>query len=153
MVEQISLFDQDSWFGKTYQEHSAATVEKTSKPSSRKSSGLSKQMLPMCLCLKTEDGLKPDASMMTWAVGRLLGEYTMHSFGEYPNEERESHLSQILQDFAPPKYYLSEKACQGILNRAEKRGKALPEPLRKALENQAKPSQYKGGCNEPRQPR
>ena len=73
----------------------------------------------------------------------------MHSFGEQPKnlmdecsiEERPngvsvSHLSQILQDAARPKYYLSAKACRGILNRAEKRGKELPEILRQALENQ-----------------
>lgn len=34
---------------------------------------------------------------------------------------------------APRKYYLSAKACRGILNRAEKRGKKLPEQLRTAL--------------------
>ena len=32
------------------------------------------------------------------------------------------------------KYFLSEKACSGILRRAERRGKALPEPLRQALQ-------------------
>lgn len=35
------------------------------------------------------------------------------------------------------KYYLSEKACLGILRRAEKRGKELPEILRLALIRQA----------------
>ena len=34
----------------------------------------------------------------------------------------------------PPQFYLSARACAGILRRAEKRGKALPEPLRRALE-------------------
>ena len=68
--------------------------------------------------------------------GALLGEYTMHSFGEYPNEENVSLLSQILEEEVPPKYSLSAKACQGILNRANKRGKKLPEILQKALEQQ-----------------
>jgi hypothetical protein len=77
-------------------------------------------------------------SMMTWEDGQLLGEYTMHSFGVYPREENVSHLSQILEDSAHPKYYLSEKACLGILNRAKRRGKELPKELRIALENQAK---------------
>ena len=61
----------------------------------------------------------------------------MRSFGEYPNEERESHLSQILTDTPHPKYFLSAKACSGILNRAARRGKELPEELRKALEEQS----------------
>lgn len=37
----------------------------------------------------------------------------------------------------PEKYYLSPKACQGILRRASVRGKELPEVLRTALERQA----------------
>ena len=60
----------------------------------------------------------------------------MRSFGESPKEENASHLSQILEECAPPKYCLSARACQGILNRAEKRGKKLPQILREALENQ-----------------
>jgi hypothetical protein len=34
----------------------------------------------------------------------------------------------------PQRFYLSATACRGILRRAEKRGKVLPEPLRRALE-------------------
>lgn len=62
----------------------------------------------------------------------------MRSFGESPREENASLLSQILEDSAPQKYVLSAKACQGILNRAAKRGKKLPDQLRVALERQAK---------------
>ncbi len=36
----------------------------------------------------------------------------------------------------PEKYFLSPKACEGILRRANKRGKKLPEILQKALEQQ-----------------
>lgn len=77
---------------------------------------------------------------MRWADGLLLGEYTMHSFGVYPREENESRLSQILQDSVQQKFYLSERACVGILNRAEKRGKTLPEILKNALMSQIKRS-------------
>jgi hypothetical protein len=34
----------------------------------------------------------------------------------------------------PTRFYLSSKACAGILRRAEKRGKELPEQLQRALE-------------------
>ena len=61
----------------------------------------------------------------------------MHSFGESPSVAVESRLSQILEDSPLPKYCLSAKACQGILNRANKRGKELPPELEAALENQA----------------
>jgi hypothetical protein len=37
----------------------------------------------------------------------------------------------------PQRFYLSRKACLGILRRASARGKALPEILKKALEQQA----------------
>ena len=54
-----------------------------------------------------------------------------------PQRRRRSSLSQILQAGVPDKYYLSPKACQGILRRASVRGKELPEILRLALERQA----------------
>ena len=59
------------------------------------------------------------------------------NFGECPNVENVSTLSQILQAGVPEKYYLSPKACLGILRRASVRGKELPELLKKALERQA----------------
>lgn len=66
--------------------------------------------------------------------GQLLGEYTMRGFGEYPKEGVESALSQILLDSVPRKYCLSEKACAGILRRAKKKNRSLPEEVVKALE-------------------
>ena len=47
-------------------------------------------------------------------------------------------LSDILETGdVPQRYYLSAKASAGILRRAEKRGKALPLVLRRALEEVA----------------
>ena len=47
-------------------------------------------------------------------------------------------LSDTLETGAvPQRYYLSAKACAGILRRAEKRGKKLPEQLQAALEEVA----------------
>lgn len=65
------------------------------------------------------------------------GEHLMRNTGEFPKEENESFLSQILMDGVPKKYYLSQKACRGILRRASERGKDLPMVLKAALENQA----------------
>ena len=61
----------------------------------------------------------------------------MLSIGAFPKEDNESTLSQILMEGVPEKYYLSPKACLGILRRASARGKELPEILRVALERQA----------------
>ena len=69
--------------------------------------------------------------------GAWLTEFSIRNTGAFPNAVQESTLSQILMDRVPEKYYLSPKACQGILRRASARGKELPEVLRKALERQA----------------
>ena len=139
MEGQITFADLDSWFGKMSQEPSAATVEKTSKQSSQKSSKSQNRTFRVSLCLAGGgSGIKSDVSTMRWVDGQLLGEFTMHSFGESPREENVSRLSQILEDSAPQKYCLSERACAGILNRAAKRGKQLPEILKQALENQVR---------------
>ena len=135
---QMSIFDfldQGSWSGKMYPEHSVLTEAKISEPSSKRPQKWSKGM-PAYLELRGgRDGHLQDAS---WEMGgALLGEYTMHSFGEYPKEENVSLLSQILEVNAHRKYYLSAKACQGILRRAEKRGKVLPPILKEALERQS----------------
>lgn len=137
---QVSLFDQDTWSGRTFREHSRQIEDLTSQQSSKKSSVSKNQKLPVCLCLR-KDGLLPDASTMYWDSGQLLGQYTMRSIGAYPREEREYRLSQILEDSPHPTYCLSARACQGILTRAARRGKALPEPLRIALEQTVAESQ------------
>lgn len=154
MEGQVALSDLVGWSGKTSQDHSVLEQpkEQTSKQSSRKSSGSSKQMPQMFLYLQMGSGQKQDASWvseMTDASFPSHGEYMTLSFGEQPSMLMAecgcealpsgvsvSRLSQILEDSADPKYYLSERACMGILNRAEKRGKELPEILKQALENQ-----------------
>ncbi len=57
--------------------------------------------------------------------------------GPSPNAVQESFLSQILQADVPRRFYLSRKACLGILRRASARGKELPGILKAALERQA----------------
>lgn len=48
-------------------------------------------------------------------------------------QNRQVTLSEILESNVSERYYLSPKACAGILRRAEKRGKVLPETLASAL--------------------
>jgi hypothetical protein len=64
----------------------------------------------------------------------LRTEFLTLNTGESPSVAVESTLSSILEANAPEKYYLSAKACGGILRRAERRGKALPPTLKEALE-------------------
>lgn len=57
---------------------------------------------------------------------------------EFRNDAVAVSLSDILETGdLPQRYYLSPIACRGILRRAEKRGKELPEALRLALEQVA----------------
>ena len=137
MHEQMDIFGDahpDTWSGKTSPEHFQATPAKTSAPSSKKRRTSSNQNA-LFLDLRTENGRTPDAS---WATdGPLHGAYTMRSFGECPNVAVASRLSQILEAEVHPKYYLSAKACEGILRRAGRRGKELPPMLREALERQS----------------
>ena len=133
--EQVSLFGLDTWSGKTSPARSVATKVRTSAPSLKKQREL-RTVTPLFLNLQTGNGQTLAAS---WeADGLSLGEYTTRSFGECPNVAVESRLSQILEDNPHPKYFLSAKACQGILRRAERRGKELPEILREALERQSR---------------
>ena len=136
-AEQLSIYDLDLWCGRMFQEPSPAEPQKEriSGSSSRRSSEL-KSVVFQSLDL-------------TPGAGNLLGEFywelispwrgdalTLNT-GVSPREERESSLSQILQDDPPDKYYLTRKACLGILRRAFERGKELPRKLNQALEIQS----------------
>lgn len=138
---QMTIFDLDSQYGKMCQVPSPQTTERISESSLRnwQESKIAKYQY---LDLRQVNGNKPER----WLVmdGQLHGEHLMLNFGESPKEERESSLSQILEMNVPERYYLSPIACQGILRRASKRGKALPPILKEALEAQAKyPIPYK----------
>ena len=135
--DQVSLFDQDTSAGRTYQAASAQ-ARRTGRIS-----GLSWR--------KLLDYIAPDYQFLDLSsdAGNLLGQYEwttrsalhggcwLRNTGPSPRDAIESFLSQILQAEVPEKYYLSQKACLGILRRASARGKELPEVLRLALERQA----------------
>ena len=122
---------QNSLFGKTSPEHSAATKERTSVSSS-KSLSKSSSRRPLCLRFLRKDG--PTQTVTSETDGALLTEFLTLNTGEFPSVAVESTLSSILEVNVPEKYYLSARACEGILRRAERRGKALPEMLKAALE-------------------
>ena len=127
---QIGMFDLDTAFGKTYPEPCPATTEKTSESSLKSSAGSKPQTLQY-LDLTGGGGTLLGALWVTVSV--LPGaSWTLNS-GESPSVAVESHLWQILQDNPHPKYCLSARAAQGVLNRAEHRGKQLPKILLEAL--------------------
>lgn len=120
-----------SLFGRTCQEHSAPTEEKISEPCWKSLPAWNNQTLQFLDLRGGADGAKPEQSPET--DGLWLGGSLMLNIGESPNAERESLLSWILQVDVPEKYYLSAKACRGILIRASRRGKKLKELLETAL--------------------
>lgn len=87
MEGQMSIFDLDGWSGKMYPEHSVQTKEKTSKPYSRKSSGLQNQTHLMCLCLKKESGPTQESCTMRWGNGVLPTKSLTPNTGERRSEE------------------------------------------------------------------
>ncbi len=72
--------------------------------------------------------------------GQSPGASLTPSISEYPSDGVVfSSLPDVLEVWPiPPKYFLSRKACAGILNRAKKRNKILPPILEYALARQAK---------------
>jgi hypothetical protein len=66
-------------------------------------------------------------------MGSPTGFLTLN-ISEYHSDGVASSLSDILEvGEVPQRSYLTSRACRGILRRAEKRGKELPEALKSAL--------------------
>ena len=136
-AEQLSMFGQDLWHGRTCPAPSARERPraKTSESFWRRSSAL--------------NAIPFQSLDLTPGAGNLLGEFywelispwrggasTLNT-GVSPNAAVASSLSRILEAEPHPKYYLSRTACLGILRRAEARGKELPPQLKEALMIQA----------------
>lgn len=77
------------------------------------------------------DGARPGQS--SEMAGLWRGGFLTLNVGECPSVENVSRLSQILEVNVPQKYFLSARACQGILTRASRRGKALQDLFKTAL--------------------
>lgn len=120
-----------SLFGRTYPEPFPATTEKTSGRFWKNLPALDNQTLPFLDLRGGADGARPVQSPET--DGLWLGDSWTVDISEWPSAESVSLLSSTLEVNAPEKYYLSARACQGILTRASRRGKKLPDLLQTAL--------------------
>ena len=95
------------WYGRTSPEYCQATEERISVPSSG-----------------------------SWGNAGITvpGECLTLSISEFPSTAAVCSLSDILETGdVQQRYFLSARACAGILRRAEKRGKELPAQLANAL--------------------
>lgn len=157
MDGQVTWSDLGFSFGRTLSEHSAATEDETSTPCWKKLRVSQNQDFLYLDCRKSGNGQRQEP--LTVMGGLSLGELTTLRTGEKPSETavqemlsvwgphsvaEESRLSQILEVNPLPKYNLTAKACLGILRRAERRGKDLPERLKQVLLMQ---SVSGGGCD------
>ena len=136
-AEQLSMFGQDLWHGRTCPAPSARE-----RPRARTSGSFWRRSSAL-------NAIPFQSLDLTPGAGNLLGEFywelispwrggasTLNT-GVSPRDAKESSLSQILQADPPLKYYLSPKACLGILRRAFERGKELPKKLERALKIRA----------------
>ena len=74
-------------------------------------------------------------------MGSATGCLTLNT-SEWPKDANVCSLSDILETGdLPQRFFLSERACKGILHRADKRGKELPPALLQALTKVASSSQ------------
>ena len=131
---QLDLFEDllpQSSSGRTYPE----SCQQKTTPLDASWESLLEQALP---CRPTQaDGrvrvMLPDQK------GKQRGASLMLNFSESPNDVAESSLSQVLETGGSTlqKYFLSARACAGILRRAATRGKTLPPALDAALKAQS----------------
>ena len=135
--DQACLFDPESFHGKTFPEPSPQVIRpaRTSGSSLRR---LLKYVYPTYMFLDLTPGNSNLLGGYEWEIrSPWAGASSMLNTGVSRNAEPESSLSQILEDSPHPRYYLSPKACLGILRRSKVRGKPLPKRLEAALLTQA----------------
>ena len=117
---------QPSLFGKMYPECSAQKIT----PSGVSWPDLLEQTLR---CAPPQAAAGVQLVMLLDRKDKRRGESLMLNISESPNDVAVSLLSQVLEkDSIPAKYYLSARACRGILLRAQKWDYKLPPRLEKA---------------------
>lgn len=74
-------------------------------------------------------------SSVRWMNSGMVwrGAFWTASISEWPSDGAVCSLSDVLESHVPLRFYLSPRACAGILRRAAKRGRTLPPALEVAL--------------------
>jgi|SRR6516162_5470653 len=133
-MEQQELFAvQDSFSGKTSRDASPPRTDETLLQWLEAWLGASSTYRLM-------DGAMP--ALLSGRTGWSSGVCWTRDSSEFRSGAVVCSLSSILETGAVERrYFLSAKACRGILNRAERRGKTLPVHLKRALEQAARPGE------------
>ena len=96
--------------------------------------GWSTKTSPASCHLTKDEILEPSSPRWGSAGMGTHGEALTLSISDWPKDASVCSLSDVLETGdVPPQFYLSAKACRGILRRAEKRNKKLPVQLHQAL--------------------
>ena len=133
--DQVSMFDPGLQHGKTSPARSPPTKARTSGASWKKRSEL---VYRAYMFLKVIPGVGNILGQPYWELlAPFVGESLTLNTGVSPRAARGSSLWRILEPHPHRRYFLSRKACLGILRRARRRGKVLPDTLREALELQS----------------
>jgi hypothetical protein len=86
-------------------------------------------------CLRTEEGILAPSSgrWLNSGMGSPTG-FSTHNTSEFPSVVAECSLSQIVQTGVEQQpYFLSRKACEGILRRVERKEVQLPEMVQQMI--------------------
>lgn len=95
--------------------------------------GLSSKMFPVFYPATAEETLPSSFAGWSNAGMACAGGFLTLNMTEWHSGARVCSLSQVLEPQVAPKFFLSATAARGILRRAGKRGKMLPELLARAL--------------------
>ena len=109
-------------------------TEKISGSSSKLSGKSAREQIAFLDLRSEKDGSGGPKPAISWEIRVLShGEDLMLNIGESPKDVNVCSLSSILEDNVPDKYFLSAKACWGILRRAQEKQKEIPQELKIAL--------------------
>jgi site-specific DNA-cytosine methylase len=100
--------------------------------------GLCSRMFPDFSVPTTEETLRKSSGFSWSSAGMgFAGVCSTRNFSESPKDAVACSLSEVLEDHAPQRFFLTPRAAKGILRRAAKRGRTLPHRLQAALESLA----------------
>src|SRR3546814_596005 len=114
---------------------SSRRMSPASSPAKTMPSGVSWERLPAKIANSNRQG--SDGRTLVVCLDpkeQSRGGSWMPNISSWHNDAAVCSFSQVLERGSiPPQYFLSSKACAGILRRAEARGKTLPPALFEAL--------------------
>lgn len=124
MLVLLANIGPDGWFGRTSPASFQAKEDEILRAFWESSPDVTSSPQP-------KGGRTAESSRGSKADTASHGECLTLSTLEFPSVAVACSLSDILETGAvPQRFFLSAKACAGILRRAEKRGKELPQQLR-----------------------